>query len=106
LNLGRRVFRVAAANDADFDRRADPDGTEGSDGFLYVTYDRGRYEKDEQEILFAKFTENDIKAGQLLTEESRLRQVINRLADSGGGVHISREPQLMMEEFGKRIPPK
>jgi hypothetical protein len=78
-----------------------PDGTEGSNGFLYVTYDRGRYEKDEQEILFAKFTEADIKAGQLVTEGSQLKQLINRLADSGGGVHVSREPQNMEAEFEK-----
>jgi hypothetical protein len=78
-----------------------PDGTEGADGFIYVTYDRGRYEKDEQEILFAKFTEVDIKAGKLVSEGSRLKQMINRLADTEGGVHKSREPQLMEEAFEK-----
>jgi hypothetical protein len=78
-----------------------PDGTEGRDGFLYVTYDRGRYEKDEQEILFAKFSEADIKAGRVVTEGSRLKQLINRLSDHEGGVHKTREPQLMEEEFAK-----
>ncbi|NQU43432.1 exo-alpha-sialidase, partial [bacterium] len=34
-----------------------PDGTQGDDGFIYITYDRGRYYKDQQEILFAKITE-------------------------------------------------
>jgi predicted neuraminidase len=74
-----------------------PDGTEGSNGFLYITYDHGRYEKDEQEILFAKITEADIKAGKVVTEGSRLRQMINRLADFGGGVRETREPQNMEE---------
>ncbi len=78
-----------------------PDGTEGSNGFLYITYDRGRYEKDEQEILFAKITEADIKAGQLVSEGSQLKQLINRLADFGGGVQKTREPQLMEAEFEK-----
>jgi len=78
-----------------------PDGTEGSNGFLYITYDRGRYEKDEQEILFAKITEADIKAGQLVNEGSRLRQTINRLADFGGGVRQTREPQNMETEWRK-----
>jgi hypothetical protein len=78
-----------------------PDGTEGNNGFLYVTYDRGRYEKDEQEILFAKFTEADIKAGQVVSEGSQLKQLINRLADFGGGVRLSREPQNMEAEFEK-----
>ncbi len=85
------------------DRVSYPDGTEGTDGFLYVTYDRGRYEKGEQEILFAKFTEADIKAGNVITGGSRLKQVINRLADTGGGVQITREPQLMEEEFQKTM---
>lgn len=76
-----------------------PDGTEGSNGFLYITYDRGRYEKDEQEILFAKITEADIKAGQLVSDGSQLRQMINRLADFGGGVRLTREPQTMEAEF-------
>lgn len=76
-----------------------PDGTEGGNGFLYLTYDCGRYIKDEQEILFAKITEADIKAGKLVNPESRLRQLINRLADHGGGVRVTREPQMMEEEW-------
>lgn len=78
-----------------------PDGTEGANGFIYVTYDRGRYELGEQEILFAKFTEADIKAGKLVSEGSRLKQKINRLADSEGGVHQTREPQHLEEAFEK-----
>lgn len=78
-----------------------PDGAEGANGFLYITYDRGRYEKDEQEILFAKITEADIKAGKLVSEGSRLKQMINRLADTGGGVHETREPQHMEEAYDK-----
>jgi len=83
------------------DRVSYPDGTEGTNGFLYLTYDRGRYEKEEQEILFAKITEADIRAGKIVTEGSRLKQVINRLADSGGGVQITREPELMEKAFEK-----
>ena len=87
---------------------SDPDGIEGSNGFLDITYDRGRYNKDEQEILFAKITEADIKAGQFVSEGSQLRQLINRLADFGGGVHLTREPQTMLDEFekSKLAPPK
>ncbi len=82
-----------------------PDGVEGTNGFLYVTYDRGRYVKDQQEILFAKFTEADIKAGELVTPESRTMQVINRLADEGGGVRHSYESRMMLEEFEARQEP-
>ncbi len=80
-----------------------PDGTEGSNGFLYLTYDRGRYMKDEQEILLAKITEADIKAGRLVNPESRLRGLINRLADHGGGVRFNREPTAMEEAFEKEL---
>jgi hypothetical protein len=80
-----------------------PDGVEAANGFLYLTYDRGRYTKDEQEILFAKITEADIRAGKFVNPASKLRQLINRLADTGGGVRISREPQEMLKEFEGQV---
>jgi hypothetical protein len=79
-----------------------PDGTEGSNGFIYITYDRGRYHRDQQEILFAKITEADIKAGKMTNLESRLKQLINRLADFGGGVRFDREPQELQKRFEQR----
>ncbi|MEX0643235.1 MAG: sialidase family protein [Pirellulales bacterium] len=78
-----------------------PDGVEGSNGFLYIVYDYGRYVKGEQEILFAKITEADIKAGKLVNRDSRLRQSINRLADHGGGVHVTNETKKMLAENEK-----
>ena len=79
-----------------------PDGTEGTNGFLYITYDRGRYHKDQQELLFAKITEADIRAGRIVNAESRLKQLVNRLADFGGGVHADREPQELQKQFEQR----
>jgi hypothetical protein len=76
-----------------------PDACESPDGFIYVAYDRGRYMKDQQEILFAKITADDIRAGKVVDSESRLKQMINRLADFGGGVHVDREPQRMTEKY-------
>jgi hypothetical protein len=76
-----------------------PDGTVSEDGAIHVAYDRGRYALGEQEILFARFTEADVKAGKLVTEGSRLKQLINRLSDTGGGVQKTREPQLLEEAF-------
>ena len=78
-----------------------PDACQAADGSICITYDRGRYHKDEQEILFAKVAEADIRAGKVTHAESRLRQVINRLADSGGGVHSDREPILLIEAYEK-----
>jgi hypothetical protein len=54
-----------------------------------------------QEILFARFTEADVKAGKLVSEGAILKQLINRLSDSVGGVHKTREPQLLEEAFLK-----
>jgi hypothetical protein len=78
-----------------------PDAVEGTNGFLYIIYDHGRYAKGEQEILFAKITEVDIAAGKLVNEGSRLRQVVNRLADEGGGVRMTNESRKMQQEFEK-----
>ena len=79
------------------DARSDvsyPDVTE-RDGFLYVTYDRERgcFKKSiseayaaAREILYAKITEEDIRAGELVNPESRLQVLISRLgkyADEG-----------------------
>jgi hypothetical protein len=83
-----------------------PDGVEGSNGFLYVIYDRGRYLKDAQEILMAKIMEADIKAGRLVSPGSRLRVVVNRLADHGGGVHVTNETKRMLKEYEKELDAK
>lgn len=46
----------------------------------------------------AEATEADIKAGKLVNSGSRLKQLINRLADEGGGVRFNRESKRMIEE--------
>lgn len=65
-----------------------PDAVVGSDGFIYVVYDRerGYYKnsleesyKDAREILIAKFTEEDILKGKLVTNGSSLKNVASRL---------------------------
>ncbi|MBR6790188.1 MAG: exo-alpha-sialidase [Oscillospiraceae bacterium] len=70
-----------------------PDGMECDDGFIYIVYDRERgafrnnleeIYGDAREILTARFTEEDIIAGALVTEGSWLKKVIcklGRLAD-------------------------
>ncbi|MBP6865451.1 MAG: exo-alpha-sialidase [Candidatus Didemnitutus sp.] len=76
-----------------------PDATQARDGSIYAVYDHGRYQPGEQAILFAKFTEADVMAGRLVTESSRLRQTINRLADEGGGVHHVGESADLTKRF-------
>ena len=53
-----------------------PDGDEASDGRIFIIYDYNR--KTDREILVAAFTEADVAAGQLVTNNSRLRLLVNR----------------------------
>ena len=65
-----------------------PDAKEADDGYIYITYDRERgvakksleeAQADAREILYAKVTEEDILAGKLVSEGSKLKQIINKL---------------------------
>lgn len=65
-----------------------PDAAEADDGYIYITYDRERgcfldsLEKAQacaREILVAKITEEDIIAGRLVSEGSRLKIVASKL---------------------------
>jgi hypothetical protein len=53
-----------------------PDGFQAPDGAIYISYDRNR--STDGEILFAKFTEEDILAGRLVDARSRLKNLISR----------------------------
>ncbi len=53
-----------------------PDGTQGPDGTIYLSYDRERARLGE--ILMARITEEDILAGELVHPNSRLRMLIHR----------------------------
>ena len=53
-----------------------PDATEDENGNIYVTYDYGRFQ--DREILMAKITEADILAGEIITETSYLKRLVNR----------------------------
>ena len=53
-----------------------PDGKQDEDGNIWIIYDFNRYGAGD--ILFAKFTEEDVMSGKIVTEGSKLRQLINR----------------------------
>ena len=60
------------------DRRVEvsyPDAQEDADGNIYIIYDCNRW--STQEICMAKITEADIKAGELVTDTSKLGVLIN-----------------------------
>ena len=51
-----------------------PDGFQAPDGTIYIAYDWRRSEKGH--ILYGKFTEKDVLAGKLVSQQSRLMQPI------------------------------
>ena len=53
-----------------------PFGCQADDGTIYVSYERNRW--DQPEILMARFTEKDVLAGEIVSESSRLRLLINK----------------------------
>jgi len=77
------------------DERSDvsyPDAVEGSDGFIYVVYDRERgakynpdynYDPYAREILMAKVTEEDILNGSLVSPESELKKIVSKVILKG-----------------------
>ena len=54
-----------------------PDGQMDSAGRIRIIYDRDR--TGDREILIATFREQDLKAGELVAEDSQLRQVVSRI---------------------------
>lgn len=53
-----------------------PDGFQGPDGAIYISYDRNR--KTDGEVLLARFTEEDIMASKLVGPKSKLKMLISR----------------------------
>lgn len=53
-----------------------PDGFQAPDGFIYISYDRNR--ATDGEILFAKFTEEDVMARAIVDPKSRLKNLISK----------------------------
>jgi predicted neuraminidase len=76
-----------------------PDATETDEGLVYVIYDRGRYNLGEQEILFARITAEDIKAGRITGAHSSLKNSINQLAPYGGGVKRNFESREYEKQY-------
>ncbi len=52
-----------------------PDGFQAPDGTIYITYDHNR---GPGEIMLAKFTENDILTGRIVSPQSKLQMIIAR----------------------------
>ncbi|MFG0296332.1 MAG: sialidase family protein, partial [Maioricimonas sp. JB045] len=53
-----------------------PDGFQAPDGTIYISYDRNR--ATDGEILMARFTEEDVLAGDLVGPKSKRKMLISR----------------------------
>lgn len=84
--VGRRQLRAFLSEDGGrswsgglmIDERLSsyPCGVQAKDGTIYVIYDRERY--TEREVLMAKFTEDDVLAGEAVSERANFRMLVNR----------------------------
>ena len=54
-----------------------PDGVQAQDGTIYIAYDHNR--TPDGEVLFATFTEEDVRAGKAVSDKVRLQTLIDRL---------------------------
>ncbi len=54
-----------------------PDGVQAQDGTIYIVYDHNR--TPDGEVLFATFTEEDVRAWKAVSDKVRLRAMIDRL---------------------------
>lgn len=70
-----------------------PDAKEADDGFIYITYDRERGQKKlsleevyacAREVLYCRITEEDIMAGRIVNEQSRMNCIISKLGEYDG----------------------
>jgi hypothetical protein len=52
-----------------------PDGFQAPDGTIYVSYDHNR---GAGEITMARFTEEDILSGKIVSPQSKLKMIIAR----------------------------
>lgn len=59
-----------------------PNATQGSDGTIYIIYDRERGGDGAKEILMATLTEEDILAGKCISEIGKLKTVVNKAGKS------------------------
>ncbi|MES2738206.1 MAG: sialate O-acetylesterase [Verrucomicrobiota bacterium] len=78
-----------------------PDAIQAPDGRIYITYDHGRYNAGEKEVLVAIVHEEDVRAGKFVSQGSAQRLVVNRTL--GYGNHSDKRTEA---EVASKLPPK
>jgi PelA/Pel-15E family pectate lyase len=75
------------------DRVSYPDATQAPDGRIYLTYDHGRYNEGEKQLLVSIVSEEDIRAGKIVSPKSVLQLVVNQCSAYGNHADLRRETQ-------------
>ncbi len=78
-----------------------PDVTEAPDGRILLIHDLGRYRGGEKAILVSAFREADIRAGKIVSADSKLNSVVNRALGYGNHAELRDEAAV-----SKAMPPK
>ena len=63
-----------------------PDGQQTKEGLIHIIYDYSR--TGDRNILLATFQEEDVRAGSVVSEKGRLRQIVS---DADGGL-VKKKP--------------
>jgi hypothetical protein len=78
-----------------------PDATQAPDGRIFVGYDHGRYTPGEKEVLVSTIREEDIRAGKVVSQDARLKQLVNRALAYGNHSELRDEAKVAAS-----LPPK
>lgn len=73
------------------DRVSYPDAIQAPDGRIFLTYDHGRYETGEKEIVVSMISEADIRAGKVVSPGSATKLIANKCSGYGNHADLRRE---------------
>jgi formylglycine-generating enzyme required for sulfatase activity/predicted neuraminidase len=81
-----------------------PDAIQAADGRIYLTYDHGRYETGEKEIVVSIVSEDDVRAGKIVSPDSAVQLVVNQCSGHGNHADLRREAaQKKTPDEGKAV---
>lgn len=70
-----------------------PDAIEAPDGRIFLTYDYGRYEAGAKQLLVSMIREADIRAGQVVSQDTAIKLVVNQATAYGNHADLRREAE-------------
>jgi hypothetical protein len=71
-----------------------PDAVQAPDGRLFITYDLGRYQAGEKQVLYSVLREEDLRAGRLVSKDARLKLLVNQCHAYGNHADLRDEEKV------------